>query len=146
MTPFAETSFLCSLYRKDCFSGVVDGWVRDWGRPIPLSTLVVFEFRQSIRLHTLLHQSNPETGLCREDAIRILRDFDADRRGGVLSVFSADWPSIHERAEILSEKHTWGCGHRFADILQVATALYLGRDTFLTFDSRQAEMASAEGL
>ena len=47
---------------------------------------------------------------------------------------------------MLSAKHTESGGHRFADILHVATALQLGSSEFLTFDANQRTLVQAEGL
>lgn len=146
MRPFAETSFLCSLYRGDVFSGRADAWVAQWGRPLPVSSLVRFEFRQSLRLQTRMYASNPEAGISFAKARDLLRNEEEDVRNGVLELLPVDWAEVHERAERLSDKYTWEEAHRFADILHVGTALCLQRESFLTFDERQARMARAEGL
>ncbi|MCC5844325.1 MAG: type II toxin-antitoxin system VapC family toxin [Verrucomicrobia bacterium] len=146
MKPFAETSFLCSLYRQDLFSASADRWFRRWSKPLDVSTLVLFEFRQSIRLHTRLFESNPDAGLSVESATHILRDQQKDLRDGVWLPRAVDWSCVHKTAEELSDKYTWEVGHRFADILHVATALCLDADTFLTFDSRQRRLAESEGM
>jgi predicted nucleic acid-binding protein len=39
-----------------------------------------------------------------------------------------------------------GAGHRFLDILHVATARVLGASEFLSFDENQRRLARAEGL
>jgi len=146
VNPFAETSFLCALYREDVFSEQAEQWIQAWQKPLPVSMLVLFEFRQSIRLHTRLIASNSASGLTLQSAKQILRNQEEDLRAGVLAAMSVDWPGVHEIAEQLSEKYTWEEGHRFADILHVATALHLNKDTFLTFDKRQGQLAHSEGL
>lgn len=146
MKPFVETSFLCSLYREDVFSERADRWAAEWNRPLPFSSLVQFEFRQSIRLQTRLHQSRPDIGLTHVAALHLLRHEEQDLSRGILELLPVDWTAVHDRAERLSDKYTWEDGHRFADILHVATALCMGRDTFLTFDDRQSRLARAEGL
>jgi len=146
MKVFAETSFLCSLYRGDNFSMRAISWAKRWGRAIPVSTLVRFEFRQSLRLQTRLWESNPAVGLSREQAQGLLRHEEMDYQHGVLEVLSVDWAAVHACAEKLSDKYTWDEAHRFADILHVATALCIGSDTFLTYDKKQSRLAGAEGL
>jgi len=49
-------------------------------------------------------------------------------------------------AHELSMKHTERIGSRTIDILHVANAIALKAEQFLTTDSRQAELARAEGL
>ncbi|MFO7640475.1 MAG: PIN domain-containing protein [Candidatus Competibacteraceae bacterium] len=65
---------------------------------------------------------------------------------GVLEIAASDWADVHRIAEEISSKHTESGGHRLVDILHVATALHLGAETFLTFDSNQKRLAEAEGL
>jgi predicted nucleic acid-binding protein len=76
----------------------------------------------------------------------MLRDLRADLSSGIISVVPADWTEVHNLAEILSAKHTESGGHRFADLLHVATALHLGAEQFLTFDANQRRIARAEGM
>ena len=77
---------------------------------------------------------------------RMLRDLQSDLANGVLEVVAADWADVQRIAEALSDKHTARGGHRFADILHVATALHLASPWFLSFDARQRELAEAEGM
>jgi predicted nucleic acid-binding protein len=53
---------------------------------------------------------------------------------------------VLRRAEELSNRHTIAGGHRSFDILHVATALHLGAREFLTFDTNQRKLATAEKL
>ena len=76
----------------------------------------------------------------------MLRDLQSDLSAGVSEVVPVDWAGVLSLAEMLSAKHTERGGHRFADILHVATALQLGAATFWTFDANQRELAEAEGL
>ena len=57
-----------------------------------------------------------------------------------------DWAKVYSIAEELSAQHTRQGGHRSFDLLHVATALHLKAGRFLTFDTRQAELAKAAGL
>ena len=50
------------------------------------------------------------------------------------------------RAMNLSKAHTERLGARAIDLLQVASALTLESELFLTPDGRQAHLAKAEGL
>ena len=70
----------------------------------------------------------------------------SDLDTGAVVVATADWPDVHRWAEILSQRHTMGCGHRSLEVLHVATALPLGAREFLTFDSNQGKLALAENL
>lgn len=146
MSCFPDTSFLCSLYREQVFSSEADRYFENVEKPASVSTLVCFEFRQSIRLQMRLFQSDRRKGFSRREGDAMLRDFQSDWNAGIWRPVAVDWAGVHQMAELLSAKHTLAGGHRFADILHVATALQLGVRTFLTFDLGQKQLAEAEGL
>lgn len=143
---FPDTSFLCSRYREQIFSPRVDAWMDRHKDPLPVSTFLLLELRQSTRLQVRLNQNDRTKGFGQLEATAMLRDLQADLAGGILEVRSVDWPDVHQIAERLSATHTTTAGHRLADILHVATAIHLGMAGFLTFDDRQRTLAEAEGL
>ena len=71
--------------------------------------------------------------------------FRKDIENGILSVKPVPTAAF-ERAKQLARKRTPSLGTRTLDILHVASALVLQSTTFLTFDTRQAGLARAEGL
>ncbi len=144
--PFPETSFLCALFRKQEQTPRAINLRESIPDPLPVSALVLFEFRQSVRLQVRLHRDNPNLGFGPREGQAMLRDLQSDLSSGVLSVLPADWAGVFSIAEMLSAKHTEMGGHRFADILHVATALQVGAATFLTFDANQRTLAEAERL
>ncbi len=146
MEYFPDTSFLCSRYREQLFSPQVDAWMDKHPEPIPVSTLLLLEFRQSTRLQMRLHENDRTKGFSQREATAMLRDLQTDLSLGILKVRPVDWPDVHQIAERLSATHTTADGHRLTDILHVATAIHLGMEGFLTFDDRQRTLALAEGL
>jgi len=56
------------------------------------------------------------------------------------------WRAVLKRAANLSRAHTPILGTRSLDIFHVASALELGLKRFLTFDTRQRQLALAAGL
>jgi predicted nucleic acid-binding protein len=144
--PFPETSFLCALYRKQEQTPQAINLREGMPGALPVSSLVLFEFRQSVRLQMRLYRNNSSLGFGVAEGHAMLRDLQSDLSSGVLEVIPADWAGVFSLAEILSSKHTEKGGHRFADILHVATALQLGANTFWTFDANQKALAEAEGL
>lgn len=114
--------------------------------PIPVSTFLLLEFRQSLRLQVRLHATDKTKGFGQHEATQMLRDLESDLRTKVLEVVPVDWSAVHHRAEDLSARHTERTGHRLVDIVHVATALHLGHTAFLTFDANQRRLAEAEGL
>ncbi len=146
MKAFPDTSFLCSLYRLQEFSPRAIAQMAQLKKPLPVTSLLLFEFRQSVRLQIFLHTKDRKKGFTKEEGEAMLRDLRADLGSGVIAVVPIDWTEVHNLAEILSAKHTEFGGHRFADLLHVATALQLGAEQFLTFDANQRKIARAEGM
>lgn len=113
---------------------------------LPVSSLLLLEFRQSVRLQIRLHLQDRTKGFPQAEGQQMLNHLQIDLNAGVLTTKPVDWSAVHQRAEALSSAHTLAAGHRLADILHVATALHLGVGEFLTFDANQKRLAEAEGL
>lgn len=143
---FPDTSFLCALYRPQWNSDQADAYCAKLKTPLPVSSLVLFEFRQSTRLQIRLRRSDRKLGFTKTQGESILTHLQTDLGSGFFTLAPVDWAAVHTLAELLSAKYTEKNGHRFADILHVATALHLSAQTFLTFDANQADLAKAEDL
>lgn len=146
MNCFPDTSFICSLYRLQVHSPVAIAWNERLEDPLPVSNLLLLEFRQSVRFQNRLFSLDRSRGFSPAEGARMLRDLQSDLTHGVLRVLPADWADVHRIAENLSGKYTASGGHRLADILHVATALHLAAPIFLTFDANQKKLAEAEGM
>ncbi len=143
---FPDTSFLYSAYREQIHSPRADAAMEQRDSPLAVSTLLLFEFRNSIRLQQKLFRGDRTKGFSKNEAAAMLRHLQTDLRSNTLETVPCDWPDVHRIAEELSAKHTLERGHCFADILHVATALHLGAETFLSFDENQRLLAEAEGM
>ena len=146
MRCFPDTSFLCALYRTQFSSPCADEFMGGLSGALSVSSLLLLEFRQSVRLQIRLHFNDRSKGFSQTEGQQMLNDLQIDLNAGLLSTVPVDWSAVHQRAEALSSAHTIGAGHRLADILHVATALQLGAEEFLTFDVNQKKLAEAEGL
>ena len=146
MNAFPDPSFLCALYRTQSHSPLADRCMQEMCGPLAVSSLVLLEFRQSVRLQIRLHHQDRTKGFSQSEGRQMLRDLELDLSSGLLVATAVDWPAVHQLAETLSHAHTVRAGHRFADILHVATALHLGAREFLTFNANQKILAQAEGL
>lgn len=146
MDYFPDTSFLCSRYRNQIFTPRVIDWMEQHKAPLPVSTFLLLEFRQSCRLQVRLHHNDRTKGFGQREATAMLRDLQSDLALRILEVRPVDWPEVHQITERLSATHTTTAGHRLADILHIATAIHLGMAGFLTFDDRQRTLAEGEGL
>lgn len=146
MSCFPDTSFLCALYRTQVHSTRADQFMAGLNGTLSVSTLLLLEFRQSVRLQVWLHLNDRSKGFPQTEGQQMLNDLQIDLNAGLLTTVPNDWSAVHQRAEALSSAHTPAAGHRLADILHVATALHLGVTEFLTFDGNQKLLAEAEGL
>jgi len=143
---FPDTSFLCSLYRKQIHTPKALDWIDQNPQPLPVSSLLVLEFKQSIRLQNFLFANDRTRGFSKNEGARMFRDIQADLASGVLQMTAPDWPEVHRIAEDLSSKYTLTDGNRLTDILHLATAKNLSAETFLSFDTKQRALAQAEGM
>ena len=76
-----------------------------------------------------------------------MHQFDrSDLADAILAHVPIRWTDAFREAEYLGKTYTETLGIRGVDLLHAGIALTLGAKRFLTFDSRQAELARAAGL
>ena len=108
-------------------------------QPPLASSLAVVETVNAITLRQFRNQAPPE------EIGAAIEAFESDIREGLIRVVQfpqAAW----DIARRLSIEFTPILGARSLDILEVASALALKSDLFLTFDQTQARLAQAAGL
>ncbi len=146
MIAFPDTSFLCALYVRQDNSLMAAAHFQKLPGALPVSGLLLYEFRQSVRFQAWLQARDKTRGYPQSVAEVALAKLQSNLDTGALVVVPADWPDVHRLAETLSQRHTLTGGHRSLDLLHVATALHLGAREFLTFDTNQRKLAAAEKL
>jgi predicted nucleic acid-binding protein len=146
MIAFPDTSFLCALYRPQSSSPLAAAHFKAMPEALHVSSLLLYEFRQSLRFQVWLYRQNPQKGFTDSQCAKALADLQSDLDTGSVVLVAADWSDVSRLAERISAAHTKTHGNRAMDILHVATALHLGAQEFLTFDARQRTLAKAEGL
>lgn len=146
MIAYPDTSFLCALYRRQDNSPAAAAYFKTMPEALHVSSLLLFEFRQSLRFHVWLHAQNPHKGFPQADCDQALADLQSDFDSGVAVIVPADWSDVHHMAERLSARYTAARGYRAFDLLHIATALHLDARQFLSFDDRQRKAATSEGL
>ena len=146
MNVFPDTSFLCAIYREQDNSDRADAIQERLAGPLPVSSLLLLEFRQSVRFQNRLFGKDRSKGFSEKEGAAMLRALHSDLAAGILKTAAPDWADVHRIGEELSAKHTQANGHRLVDILHVATAIHLGKEHFLTFDANQKRLAEAEGM
>lgn len=144
---YPDTSFLCSLYRKQCFTPAAIGFMEAHSSiSLAVTSLTLLEFRQSVRVQGFLHGNDRSRGFSTRQGEMMLRLLQSDLSSGLLKLVAPDWAQVHSRTESLSERFAGRTGNRMADLMHIASALTLGAETFLSFDERQQALASELGL
>jgi predicted nucleic acid-binding protein len=136
---YVDPSALLKLYVHEPESSAISAW-RSRKGTLPITQHGQIEIVNGICLagfRTLLGAE----GL--EDA---LASFAEDLQDGRYVVVDVLWRATLRRAEQLSRDQTPTLGCRTLDVLHVASALELGMRAFVTFDRRQAQLATAVGL
>ncbi len=146
MRCFADTSFLCALYRLQENSEKAFAFMESFDGEIVVSSQVVWEFRQSTRFQVFRYHNDKTKGFSKLVAERMISTLAENMTARALSLAVVDWPDVHSIAETLSSAHTMTGGHRAMDIIHLSTAKHLGIASFLTFDANQKRLAEAEGM
>lgn len=146
MIAYPDTSFLCSLYRKQIHTPAALAYRETMTEPLYFTRLLEFEFLQAIELQVWLHSADRKKGYSRREADQMIDDWEADIAAGLNKIVPCDSDVVLRLAGVYSKKRTAQGGHRSLDILHVATAVHLGAKEFLTFDGRQRSLAKRAGL
>ncbi|MEI6656532.1 MAG: PIN domain-containing protein [Verrucomicrobiota bacterium] len=146
MIHYADTSYLCSIYRVQAHSPAADALRAAMSEPLHFTSLLEFEFLQGIELQVWLHSQDRRKGYPRREADRMIADWEADVATGINRLVAFDMNAVLRLSKVLSGQTTATGRHRTLDIFHVATAVHLGACRFLTFDSRQRVLAHHAGL
>lgn len=146
MNAYPDTSFLCALYRKQGNTPQAIVFRRAMKEPLHATSLLEYEFLQSIRFQVWLHTQDPKKGYTKREGDAMQDYWDRHCAMGAVVRVPFDIVQVLRFGAFLSQGHTEARGHRTMDILHVATAVHLGAQEFLTFDANQRRLAKAAGL
>ncbi len=146
MIHYADTSFLCSCYRRQDHTPAADLIRESLAEPLHFTSLLEFEFLQAIELQVWLRSRDKNKGYSRREADRMIQDWESDIATGINRLVPFDMDAVLRHSRVLSGQATAKGGHRTLDIFHVATAVHLRAKRFLTFDSRQRAIALHAGL
>ena len=133
MIAYPDTSFLCSIYRRQDHTPIALAHKKAMSEPIHFTGLLEFEFIQAIRLQVWRNAADRKKGYSSREADQKLADLESDIASGVNRLVPSDADAVLRLARTLSLQRTGEGGHRTLDILHVATAVHLGAKEFLTF-------------
>ena len=137
---YADTSFLVAVYSPGAESMKALAFMQRLTEPLPFTPLHRHELRTGIRLRVFRREITPEQ---RQAAFN---DIDSDLDGNILAHRNVPWTDTFREAENLAGVHVETLGVRSFDLLHVAIALALKATSFVTFDLRQAALATAAGF
>lgn len=137
---YVDPSALCRLYLNQPGLRELSDWRRRIGGSLPVTHHGRTEVVNGICRATFAGQ------LGEAEMLEALDEVEADFADGRLYQADLLWRAALNRAGELSRKHTPRLGTRALDVLHVACALELKLRHFLTFDDRQAKLATATGL
>jgi len=136
---YLDTSVLFSLYVPDANTPAAISKTRAASRPLFCSDFAEFEFVNALSLRLFRRELSPS------EIKEVLSFFRQDLESGSLR-YAAIPSAAFQRAKDIARQHTPNLGTRSLDILHVASAMALGASQFITFDEKQAKLASALGL
>lgn len=148
MKCYADSSVIVSLIAQDSRTEECKAAYRKLGRPRLFYTpLHELEVENALRLRSYLAAAGSgKMALIKKQQIETEGRLQALIRRQVLVPTSVKWAEMIREAMQLSERHTVRLGTRALDIQQVAAALILNAEVFLTADTRQARLAKAMKL
>lgn len=135
-----DTSFLISLYGNDVNSPEAKRLWSAASQPVVVHALNDFEFGNALRLLAFRQIIQPQ------HMAAWLANCEADKAAGLLLTPALDMNAVLRHALRLSTTHSQRGGHRGFDIFLTAAALELGATHLWSFDTRQRQLAAAEGL
>jgi len=142
VSAYADTSFLVSYFGQDAKTLAAHAYAGAWVRPPRIAWTVFGELEFNNAVRSLVFSGQFTPGILPTLHARVSEDL----RGGILATRALPADRHYEMAETISAQHTARVAVRTLDLLHVAAARVLGARDFLTFDSRQSQLATLCGL
>ncbi len=140
MSATADSSLIVALYLNEPDSLRADATCAAVSPPVLLSEWHRAEIANAFR-RAVLHGRITDA-----QAAQLWQDFNADIAAGRFLIVALNYTTVLACVLSLSETHTATLGTRTLDLIHIATALEIQATDFLSFDQRQRQAASAEGL
>lgn len=140
MSATADSSLIVALYLNEADSACADAACACVAPPIRLTDW------HRIEIANAFQRAVKNGRITAAQATLLWEDFTDDVATGRFEIAQVDHTTVLARTLILTQKHTATTGTRSLDLIHIASALVIGATDFLSFDYRQRETASAEGL
>jgi predicted nucleic acid-binding protein len=140
MSATADSSLIVALYLAEVDSARADAACAALPPPILLTDWHRVEIANAFQRAVKNGRINST------QAAQLWQDFTDDVTAGRFEIVAIDHAAVLTRTLALTQKHTATTGTRSLDLIHIATALEIEAADFLSFDHRQREAGSAEGL
>ena len=140
MSATADSSLIVALYLNEADSARADAACASVAPPLRLTDWHRVEIANAIQ------RAVKTARITAEQASWLWKHFNEDIATGRFEIVNVDHATVLVRTLALTQKHTATIGTRSLDLIHIASALEIGATDFLSFDHRQREAASAEGL
>jgi hypothetical protein len=140
MRVYFDSAVIVKLYVKEATSHEAIRLVGAYPAPYGLTQWQAIEVRNAIRLKAFRKE------ITAEEMKHSIAAFDLDIAASRWQRPVYSVPDVELKAETLSANHSATLGCRTLDIIHVAAALAVGAKEFVTFDARQAAVATRAGL
>lgn len=140
MSATADSSLIVALYLAEGDSARADAACAGVPPPILLTDW------HRVEIANAFQRAVKNARITDTQAAQLWQDFTMDIAAGRFEIVALDHAAVLARTLVLTQKHTATAGTRSLDLIHVATALEIGAVEFLSFDHRQRQAATAEGL
>lgn len=137
---YLDSSVVIKLYFPEPQTKAVSKTISTQRHALIYTSFHELEIKNAIALKVFRNEIEKTSG------DQIYRDLDNDFDRGILTRPVIDWSMLFAESVRISRLHTRSIGTRSLDILHVAAAILLGCREFLSFDSRQLELAKKMDL
>jgi predicted nucleic acid-binding protein len=137
---YADTGFLISLYLPETTTPAAVSEISRANQPLALTPLLRLELRNALNFAVARRRLT----LVRRD--EVWKRIEGQLRQGFFVDVVPPTSQTYAKALELSDGYTVSLATRSLDLVHVATALVISARIFYSFDERQRQAASAEGL
>jgi predicted nucleic acid-binding protein len=137
---YADTGFLVSLYLPETTTLKAVSEISRITQPLAFTPLLRLELRNALNFAVACQRMT----LVERD--EVWKQIESQLRQGFFVDVVPSTSQIHSKALELSDRHTLSLATRSLDLLHIATALIVSAQTFYSFDERQRQAASADGV
>lgn len=140
MSATADSSLIVALYLAEVDSARADAACAAVPPPILLTDW------HRVEIANAFQRAVKNGRITAAQAEVLWQDFTNDVTAGRFEIATIDYEAVLTRTLALTQKHTATIGTRSLDLIHIATALEIEVADFLSFDHRQRQAGSAEGL